>query len=565
MKILKTLLLIVVFVSSLSANKMLLLNKIEKTNIDFSAYKVKNTLIDFGNGIYDNKYFIFINTSYIPNEYYVYDLHFKKNKLLSKRLSKKMNDNSSIVGSYKDIIFIANVKREELGRYDVFKKFKLTAFNLIKNKIIFSENIKLPITAISSMHFEGGQQIIGKKIYFIIFTFKPEGTNFNSNLKSTAKNYLLSVNLTNGHYKFGKSFSNAVGSYFIPFNKGTILIDNPNGPKQIFNFLKDKKYDIGNFHADMPPHFNGFKNEDSITPLSKDLYFYTRKEDGGNTHSNYLLNLKTHKGFSLFYSKYNFTNSYKYYGYGDGDGDIFIKYEMSLCADCQPITKLYMLNGKDKVLMGDGLINDTVMNASDNIILILKHFKIKNGIYAYIFAFKHKLYHYLLVDTKKIKDYEYIKPAILKQFHRVAPGLQLKNPKIIFVENAVYTDSGFFQEIKAVGTYHIPYMIKDGSHLYVPLNSSIFNFNNNSLHIDFTSPIKLNIAGNIVTSTDFYPKDKLHNINDDKTTPGFTRVVKFKIDKTLNIRSGESFSVGESLKAEKGAIQVLNVKIKKIF
>lgn len=562
MKILKTLLLIVVFASSLSANKMLLLNKIQETNIAFSQYGAKNALIDFGNGLYDNKYFIIENNAYVPAEINVYDLHFKKNKLLSKRLSKKMNDNSSIVGSYRDIIFIANVKREELGNYDVFKKFKLTAFNLIKNKIIFSENIKLPITAISSMNFEGGQEIIGKKIYFIIFTFKPEGTNFNSNLKSTAKNYLLSVNLTNGHYKFGKSFSNAVGSYFIPFNKGTILIDNPNGPKQIFNFLKDKKYDIGNFHADMPPHFNGFKNEDLITPLSKDLYFYTRKEDG-NTYSNYLLNLKTHKGFSVFYSKYNFTQAYKYYG--DGDGDIFIKYVMFPCADCQPITKLYMLNGKDKVLMGDGLINDTVINAGDNIILILKHFKIKNGIYAYIFAFKHKLYHYLLVDTKKIKDYEYIKPAILKQFHRVAPGLQLKNPKVIFVENAVYTDSSFFKEYKTVMTFHIPYMIKDGSHLYVPLNCSLFNFNHYNLHIDFTSPIKLNIAGNIVTSTDFYPKDNLQNINNGKTTPGFTRVVKFKIDKTLNIRSGESFSVGESLKAKKGAIQVLNVKIKKIF
>ena len=549
-KLISLLLLLVLSFSFADASKILLLDKISSTKLVFDR---SNSPI-----INNNSHF-FIAFDPIEYKSNVYDYQFKKNKRLSKNLQHYIKGNYNIIGINKNLLILLNTKSNleipsKDGTIEAVDRFKIKVVNLVKNKVIFTKTIRIP-DGIKSYIEDKDYYSVKNKNYLLLCS----GTTSEPNKLSLY--YLFFTN--KGSYKIKKVAEKTGEGY-----KNISFINAKFGvPGDNSIYFDHYKYDINTNKLLKLHNFKYNIKEGFVTPLSKDILLYN---DGDMTKGDkYKLgayNQITQSNFTFFDSSTDINNKADYSeGRGDGNGDIFIKYMHFPCDNCNPINKVYMLDAKNKVLMGDGFLQQTSMNFAPQ--FLQKHLEIKRGVYSYIIGNgkMHKLYHYLLVDTKRLRDYKYIKPSMLRNFHRIAPSLKLKNPKIILTSNNVFIDKSFYNEEGEIISYKIPYMIKDDNKLYVLIHGSFFNSQSDNAYSNFNSTIKLKLKNTILKTDNFYPKDKLYKINYDKDEPGFTRVVVFDLPKGFKLKKGDVVSVGEALHPKGGAIQVLNFKIGKMF
>ena len=536
-KFIRVLIFLILSFSFANASKILLLDKISPTELEFDS---------FDKPIISNNSHFFIKIDRSDQKYYVYNYKFKKDKKLSKNLHHYIdNNNYRIIGINGDLVILLNYKKNlkipgKYGMINMTDRFRIRVINLVKNKILFTRTIRIP---------DGKMLEIQERDYY----------------SKNNKNYILLMSQTVSKDFLYYLFINNKGAYKIKkiVEKNTNTTNDNIIATAKFGFPSNNIY-IGHYKYNIKTNkfskLNNIKGS-IIYPLSKNILLTS------DLFRLIAYNILDKSNLTFFYSDIDINEPIDFPNTkGDGDGDIFISYMHFPCDNCNPINKVYMLDAKNKVLMGDGFIHQTTMLKFAPRFL-LKHFQVKRGVYSYILGEgkSHKLYHYLLVDTNKLRDYKYIKPSMLRNFHRIAPSLKLKNPKIILTSNNIHSGWGFFDSYGAFMTYKIPYMIKDNNKLYVLFHFSLFSNSNTILEDSLDTTYKLKLKSTILKTNNFYPKDKLLKINTDQETPGFTRVVAFKLPKGFKIKRGYIVSVGEALHPKKGADQVLNFKIGKSF
>ena len=538
-----------------NSSKILLYNGTTQVDLEFSKYySNRNLPIKYNNRylIIDGKNIVDINK-------------FRINKRLTKRLLnylklKKLNV-FHILGSNKNLLYIVRIiKKVDRDRaYD--DKLEIIAYDLLKNKEIFDKVLVVP--GRNKIIFAVIDYISQKNMnYFLIYS---------QDDKKQGQMYLLSIS-NKGSYKLKKLFEKDANS---EFGNGMMSAK--------FNIYDNNNIYFGNYKFDLKTNkLTKFKNFGcdgkyaNVFPLSK--YNLLCRNFSKNIRILYSYDIKTKEKFIYFDQKYYIPEVLDLNRKGsDGNGDIFIRYGYFESANSEPINKIYMLDAKNKVLMGEGFISGRTIWDNPGV-LLLKHHKIKDGVYKYVLGDRktHKVHHYYLVDTKKLKDYKYIKPKMIKYFNKIAPSLKLKNPKIILTENNIHFLKYYLKKATLFhdyyfpffDSYYIPYMIKDGNLLYVLINRSSFFVNRTAVSISY-GKVKLKIKNKIFYSNGYehdinkvYPND---NYVDIHHTPEKTRVILFKLSNDINLKKGDVLSVGEELYPAINKIQVLNFKISNIF
>ena len=523
-------------VSYANASKILLLDKVETTNIDFTANGGDKDPIH-----YSKKYFI--NTFW--NDLGVYDYNLKKNNKLSKALESYLKGKWEILGANGDLVFLLD---QSNNLKNGLNRIKIRAVNLIRNRIVFTKKIAIPdgkMQFIAANHYKR----VANKNYMLFFSQK----------RGDEKTYLYILSFNDhGKYEIKKIMekkdkrADYVGKAVFSRFDGNVYIGSSR-----YNIKTQKTTTLPNFKC------NGI-----VAPLSKNILLCREGERGSYKLSAYDIMDKTN--FVFFYTRYDaMTGPINFWGDGDGDGDIFISYEHFPSADSNPYERIYMLDAKNKVLMGNGDMYSRDME-DDKHIVIIKHVPMRKGVYLYVVHNRHthKAYRYLLVNTKKLRDYKYIKPSFLRDFHHIAPSLKLKHPKVILTKNNIYLNYYYYDDYGVVISSKIPYMIQDDNKLYVLVHQSFFNNNNKySANMLFDIKFKLKLKSKILESNAFYPNndDKLYKINSDQDEPGFTRIVVFNLPKDFKLKKGDILTTGEVLHPKKDLYIVPNLKVGHIF